>query len=169
MTRTTKWLILLVSLQALFLLGLAGTSYAAAWFGQAVKLKTVPVDPRDVLYGDYVTLQYEISRLSPSLWRGEAPPEQGTAAYTVLVPEGEYYKAAAVYPHKPELKSGEIAIKGRVDYSWNEEIHVRYGIERYYVPEGTGLELERQAGHLAMTVRIASWGQNVITGVEVLP
>jgi len=170
MNRRTKWLAILVTLQVLFLLGLAGTSYAAVLLGQPVKLRTVPVDPRDMLYGDYVTLQYEASRVSPSLWRGGDPePERGTAVYTVLAPDGEFFKPAAIYPAKPDTQDGEVVMKGIVEYSSAEQIVIRYGIERYFVPEGTGLDLERLSDRLAVTVRIAPWGQNVIEAVETRP
>ena len=41
--------------------------------GRDVLLKTVPVDPRDLLRGDYVILSYDISRLQPELFKGDRP------------------------------------------------------------------------------------------------
>ncbi|HZG55531.1 GDYXXLXY domain-containing protein, partial [Paenibacillus sp.] len=81
-----KTFALLVALQALALLGLAGAAYAAVWFGEDIRVRTAPVDPRDFLYGDYVTLSYEMSRLSPALWQGGKLPEEGDAVYVALEP-----------------------------------------------------------------------------------
>lgn len=36
------------------------------WYGQSIYLKVQPVDPRDLMRGDYVTLSYPISRLCVS-------------------------------------------------------------------------------------------------------
>jgi len=169
--RSTKfWFPLVVALQALFLLGLAGTSYAASWFGQEIKLRTIPVDPRDMLYGDYVILAYEMSRLSPNVWQSEgALPERGDPVYTVLAPsengDGTYAPIAA-YPRRIEPADGQVVVKGRVEYAWEEEIVVKYGLERYYVPEGTGRALERIASDMIVTVKLAPWSQAVLVGVE---
>src|SRR6185437_13702730 len=92
--RRAKLLLLLVLLQVLFLGGIAGSYYAVGWFGDEIKLKTVPVDPRDLLYGDYVTLGYEISRLEPALWKGgEELPKTGSRVYVLLKPVNGLYEA----------------------------------------------------------------------------
>ncbi|WP_166245321.1 GDYXXLXY domain-containing protein [Paenibacillus turpanensis] len=162
-------LYLLILLQTLFLLGMAGTSYATGWLGQEIKLKTVPVDPRDFLYGDYVILQYDASRISPSQWKGSEPyPEAGTVVYSLLREKEGLYELAAVYPQKPEAGAGEVVLKGVVDFSWEERIDIDYGLERYYVPEGTGKELEEKADRLVVTIKVAPWGQAQITGVETI-
>lgn len=163
-----RWFFLITLLQMLFLIGLAGTSYAAIWFGKEVRLATAPVDPRDILYGDYVTLSYEMSRLSPELWQGKGDlPKRGDVVYVVLRSDAEgMYAPAAFDSRKPAAAEGEAVIKGIVQYRWAEEVVVRYGLERYYVPEGTGKALEEEAGNLIVTVNIAPWGQAVITGVE---
>lgn len=164
-----RWLILVVALQALFLIGYAGTSYAAEWFGREVRLETAPVDPRDVLYGDYVVLSYEISQLDRTLWRSEtsALPVRGDTVYVALRPDAEgIFRPAAFFPNRAMAGGEDVLIKGRVEYSWEHAVTIRYGLERYYVPEGTGKALEEQAGKLLVTVRIAPWGQSVITGAE---
>jgi len=57
-------------------------------------------------------------------------------------------------------------IKGKVRSRWEHTITVQYGLERYYVPEGAGKALEEHAGDLIVTVKVAPWGQAVLTGVE---
>lgn len=162
-------LYLFILLQTLILLGLAGSAYATNWFGQEIKLRTVPVDPRDIFYGDYVTLSYSMSRLDASLWQGTGGlPESGDPVYTRLVPKGEFYEPAAAYPERVDVDSGEILLKGRVLYAWEREINVTYGLERYYVPENTGKELEDISDRLIVHVKVAPWGQHQIVGVDML-
>ena len=167
MKNRSRWLALLVLAQALVLLGLAGSSYAAVWFGKEIRLQTVPVDPRDILYGDYVTLSYEISRLSPSIWQGKTLPEEGDAIYVAVAPKGDVYEAVAAYPNRVAAPSEGALLKGLVELQWDREIVVRYGLERYYVPEGAGLALERQAGNLVVVAKVAPWGRATLT--DVLP
>ncbi|WP_309119074.1 GDYXXLXY domain-containing protein [Paenibacillus sp.] len=160
-----RWFAILVLAQAIFLLGLAVSSYAAVWFGKEVRLQTVPVDPRDILYGDYVTLSYNISRLSPSLWRGEALPEEGDAIYVAVAPKGDVFAAVAAYPSRVAVPPEQALIKGLVTWQWEQEIVVRYGLERYYVPEGAGLALEERAADLIVVAKIAPWGRATLTDV----
>jgi uncharacterized membrane-anchored protein len=166
--RRRQQLIVLVLLQLLFLCGVAGSYYAVGWFGQEIKVKTIPVDPRDLLYGDYVTLSYEMSQLKPELWKEQSPrPEPGSKVYVLMKPSSNgLYEAIGLYGSKPAIQTGEVVLRGMVDSSWNEAIRVRYGLEKYYVPEGAGRELEKQAGNLVVRVKVASWGQMKIDGLE---
>ncbi|SFK68216.1 Uncharacterized membrane-anchored protein [Paenibacillus sp. 1_12] len=161
-------LLIVVVLQVLFLGGIATSYYAVGWWGTEVKIKTVPVDPRDFLYGDYVTLGYEISTLNPQLWRDAGnKPSKGEAVYVLLKPSANgLYEAAGVYRSKPSTQAGQAVLKGTVVYSWDETIRVEYGLERYYVPEGTGKELESEARNMIVIVKIAPWGQARIDGLE---
>jgi uncharacterized membrane-anchored protein len=165
--RRTRLLLILTLLQVLFLGGIAVSYYAVGWYGNEIKLKTVPVDPRDFLYGDYVTLSYEISQLPPSLWKGEGKlPAYGSVVYVLLEPVNGLYQAAGLYDRKPSASAGQAVLKGRVSSSWDDEIRVNYGLEQYYVVEGSGKELEQKAKNMIVTVKIGSWGQSRIVGLE---
>lgn len=170
----TKLLIGLVILQILFLSGIAAASFAVSRFGKEIRIQTVPVDPRDLLYGDYVILSYEISRLDISLWKGASgsEPKQGKPVYVVLKPESAAkgaYQAVGVYPYKPEALQDEVILKGRVEYAYDRDrqIHMKYGLEKYYVPEHTGKDLEKQAGSLIAKVKVSPSGSSVLVGLEV--
>ena len=62
---TRRWrlraLVAALVLQVLVLLGLLGYARYPVWFGKEVVLRTVPVDPRDLLRGNYARLRYDIS------------------------------------------------------------------------------------------------------------
>ena len=162
---------LLIVLQIIFLFGMAGSSWATGAMGQEIQMRTIPVDPRDYLYGDYVILNYKMSRVAPSLWQGKGGlPESGDTVYTLLRPNptDELYEPVGVYPERVNTAANEVLLKGIVEYSWeNDVIAIRYGLERYYVPEGTGKSLEEQNDNLIVTVKVAPWGQTQITDVEI--
>ena len=44
----------LVAAQVVYILGVAGAGYATTALGKRVILATTPIDPRDLLYGDFV-------------------------------------------------------------------------------------------------------------------
>jgi uncharacterized membrane-anchored protein len=168
-----KLFIILILAQVLFLIGLTTSYYAVGWFGKEIRLETEPVDPRDLLYGDYVILNYDISNLSSTLWKGsDEVPEQGSTVYVVMKPKSSevdpIFTAVGVYEKKPTLENDEVILRGRVVYSYGHEIRVNYGIEKYYVPENTGKELEDHVGEMTVRVSSASWGQAVIQELELI-
>jgi len=165
-----RWLAAVAGLQVLFLLVLALSYYAVGWYGQELRLKTIPIDPRDVLYGDYVTLNYEISQLKTELWNKQTEgdiPDSGTVIYVLLQKSNDnLYTAVRASRTKPKANDREVVLKGVVQYSWDESIRVKYGLERYYIPEGAGKELEKQARDMVVKVKLAPWGQVKIDGLE---
>lgn len=125
--------------------------------GKEVLLKTVPVDPRDLFRGDYVTLGYTISALN--LTDGQAEDSNymnytnNDRIYLALEFKDGYGVPKKIYKNPPD---SELFIKGRAkgiiyERSGNNEskplvrrLRVEYGIESYFVPEGLGGEIERQ-------------------------
>jgi uncharacterized membrane-anchored protein len=158
-----------ILLQALFLLIMTASYYAIDAMGEEIRLKTVPVDPRDIFYGDYVVLQYEISTISKELWVEHEQPEYGERVYVVLEKEGEYHHVASISLIKPELGANETFIQGRYLYDMDEHnMYIEYGIERYFVPEGTGKAIENSSGNLEAYIKMAPWGQLKIDRVSVI-
>jgi len=164
-----------VILQVIVLFFMAISQYAVGWIGEEVRLKTAPVDPRDLFYGDYVILNYEISEIDASKLNVEKQdqPKRGDRIWVVVKKEGEYHKLVSAHLKKPSLSEGETLLKARVEYVseyWDPEkqknthiqtVRVVYGFERYYVPEGTGKELEDKRGQFDVIVKVAPWGQNL--------
>ncbi|MFT9846478.1 GDYXXLXY domain-containing protein [Aneurinibacillus sp. REN35] len=156
----------LLVLQILFLTGMAASYYAVDSFGTEVRLKTAPVDPRDLFYGDYVQLSYEISELPWSMWKGTEKPAGGQTVYVVVHREGEHDTAVGVYPDKPDTQAGETVLPARVQrWGSEEQLNLVYGFERYYVEENTGKELEEKREQATVTVKVAPWGQPKVTGL----
>lgn len=122
--------------------------------GQEVLLKVEPVDPRDLLRGDYVRLGYEISNLPASLISNAAASDVSTEAGGVYVrlrrQDDGYWRAVSASLYKPsdvDPEPGEVDLRGTIGAGWNlaatTPISVDFGIERYYLPEGEGLAIER--------------------------
>ena len=125
--------------------------------GEEVRLAVVPVDLR----GDYVVLSYEISRLNGAKLGGDTGFEAGNTVYVKVEPEGVAWRAVAIYRQEP---SDGIALRGTVarsavdgGCSGNDcrELTVKYGLERFFVPEGAGRELERLRNDQRMIVDVA--------------
>ncbi len=173
MTKKSGWMIAAL-LQVLFLVFIAGSYYSIDYFGKDIKIKTVPVDPRDILYGDYVTLQFEISRVPLSSYDGDLTAlDRGERnAYVVLQPDKEgYYAVKNVYPEKPDVKNNEVVLTAKAEKIWGDssfdQLQLTYGFERYYVQENTGKELEEQASDMDVIISVAPWGAHKI--VELNP
>jgi uncharacterized membrane-anchored protein len=122
--------------------------------GREITMAVKPLDPRDTFRGDYVTLGYDISTLNTShvpIGNFDSFPA-GSMAYVTLSPNlAGGWTVAAVAPARPAtVAPSDVVLKGRVDRIWRAQtasdsvINMRYGIETYFVPEGTGRALESQ-------------------------
>ena len=159
---------LLVAAQVLYVLGVAGAGYATTALGQRIVLATTPVDPRDLLYGDFVRLRYAISENPLARWHDAAPPRRRQAVFVLLATGPDSLSTAVgVYPQAPTPQVGQAVLRGWVTDVYRTSFVLRFNLERYYVPEGSGLRLEK-AGRLhplRVRVSIAPWGQARIAGV----
>ncbi|RTQ47105.1 hypothetical protein EJV47_19605 [Hymenobacter gummosus] len=171
--RRRRWVLLAVAAQVVFILLVAVAGYAVSHYGQRITLRTTAVDTGALTRGDYLSLNYDVSQLPRRLWRGDAEPRRRRPVYVQLqpLPTGEY-AAVAIYPAEPAaLPASHVVLRGWVANAWRQGLQLRYGLERYYVPENAGRLLARRARRepLRVQISIAPWGQARITGVEPLP
>lgn len=145
--------VLVVALQLLLPLALIGWNEVALARGTEVTLRTVPVDPIDLVRGRYVTLRYPISNL-----RAPDGVQPGDRVYVPLRREGDLWTGEFVTTERPD----GLFIRGR--YSGGSLV---YGIETYYADEATARRLEGAGGDLRVRVSIGSDGHARIKGVEV--
>jgi len=146
--------ILIVALvQLLLLCGMVGAKQYTLNTGEQILLETQPIDPRSLFRGDYVRLNYTINSLALEELVGDDIFAQHDTVWVVLRKDGEYHQPVSAHNRKPD--TGHVVIKGTVRNAnvsrWNAEtqstepflrLDVKYGIENYFVPEGTGRELE---------------------------
>lgn len=154
-----KLLIAILALQTVWVCAVSLVQESKLASPTVVTLKTVPVDPRDLFKGDYVVLRYEISTLPASLFKDAMPDvsEAGRKVYVVLEPSGECYHAVAAWTREPSLSPGQVLIQGAVEAQrpWMTsramELRVEYGLEKYFVKEGTGTVRGQTTVKVALT------------------
>ncbi len=120
-------------------------------------MKTVPVDPRDLLRGDYVILSYEIGQDERvrNLIKEENLTDGDSIYFILNKDENEVGSLSDISLNKPEA---ELFVKGKVDQtSWGRN-NLELGIGKYFVPENRGREVERLRGQLNVLVSIDEYG-----------
>ncbi len=156
--------------------------------GVEITLKVLPRDPRDVLRGDYVKLEYNISRLPERLLSKNKAGDfrAGRNIYVLLQRGGDgIWRARSVSYSRPQTVDGQVVIKGRLrskscrsamPRTANKEfealpelkiktscyLRVDYGIEEYYVPEGRGVEINRRDQEMSAKVKVDKAGRAVL-------
>jgi uncharacterized membrane-anchored protein len=139
---------------AIILLAFIGYNYYTLNTGEEILLKTAPVDPRDIFRGDYVNLRYEISTLDLSNISRDGNFNYGDDIYAVLWKGEKFWNVRTVFHFKPSLQSNEVCMKGKVTNQFNNNLIVNWGIESYFVPEGKGLEIEKDIRDVSVKVSV---------------
>ena len=170
-----------LAFQLAVLTGMIALHAAPLMFGETIRLKVEPVDPRDLMRGDYVILSYDISRVpkdgiegipdaKDTSWRYWSRDQwmEERIVYVTLEPEadGKLWRGVKASVNKPA--SGRF-IRGKyVRYGWRGLPEIRFGIEAFYVQEGTGRTLEqaRNARHLTAEVALLSSGKAALRDVR---
>lgn len=169
-----RWLLAIVLAQVLWVVATATTQEIAFERGQRVLLATKPVDPRDMLRGDYLTLRFDISDVPRDKVRGDIPAESvGKKIYVALAPAGKYHQIEFASFAAIPATTGRVIMRGTIDdrFAWTRNqqggngaakpLQVMYGLERYYVPEGTGNPL----GELTAEVSVSAGGEPLLREV----
>ena len=137
--------LLLVALHALVLVGWAASLEWALARAATIRVAVVQRDPRDLLRGDYIWLEYRFSEIPVSAFAGQRRPQTGDRVWIALaLREGVWEMTAASLARETlALGPGQRILAGKVEYQVGrsgdaQRVRVRYGIERYYVPEGKG-------------------------------
>lgn len=146
--------------------------------GRVVELKTQPVDPRSLFRGDYIILTYPISRIDAMLLPGDTDFHTGDEIFITLHLDAELWQPTAIHKSMQVTKGDDVTIAGQVEWmrslscTWIpetrerdckdvEELQIKYGIESFFLPEGTGktLEEERNAGNLWVRIAVDEGGR----------
>lgn len=146
-------IMVVAAIQLLLLCGMVAGKQYTLNTGEQILLETQPIDPRSLFRGDYVVLNYTINSLALDELEGDDNFERHEEVFVVLEKSGDYHAPVAVHREMPAVDSP--VIKGTIRYlqggRWNAAtqqqengrfLSVKYGIENYFVPEGTGRELE---------------------------
>ena len=166
-------IVIVVALQALVLAYMAGEREYIVRFGEVVFLRTAPIDPRDVFRGDFVRLDYELSRVNASLLRGtlgEASHRKGQKVYAVLE-SGASDLSHLDYLTDVQPQSG-VFMRGRIRYGGiADTVYAKYGIEQMFVEQGSGIDIEKRRGNrqtlqipMEVEVALSNSGTAVLKG-----
>lgn len=169
--------IVVAVLQTAFLAYMIESRASILRSGEDVVLKTVPIDPRDLLRGDYVILAYDISTISADKITGGLPQEETDAELSVRLekqPDGFWGVAEASFGDLVP-RQGTVIARSVPFYFYPSpagqpaSVSIEYGIERYYVPEGEGKVLEeaRNASALSVTASVGDNGRMQIRQIAI--
>lgn len=135
--------------------------------GETIVLELQPVDPRSLLQGDYVELNYTVSQLEDTSIDDNGPitivlrkNTQGIHEYTGV------YRFNGKWNTPYEKKPGDVLLKGKVTSSWDNSAHVTYGIEHYFIPEGTGMDVEGKVK--GAVVKVSDKGDGILEQLRIL-
>lgn len=157
---------LLVLLQCLVLVFLAGQHYAVLLFGKEIVLKTVPVDPKDPFRGDFARLSYEISRI-PAPETGDCKP--GRKIHVLLEKQGDVYVYKdASFENRFVAEANQAVLTGKTGFcdKWGQTVQVIYGIEQAFVEEGMGKPLEDRNAAATVAAKVLN-GRAVLDHVYI--
>ncbi|GAA0777346.1 hypothetical protein E1180_16580 [Roseibium denhamense] len=108
--------------------------------GEEAVLDLVPIDPRDLLRGDYVIINLAIGEVPRILAVGK-DIKAGDRVYVGLEP-AENGSMAPVRISRAREDAGSLAIAGEVTSLANERFRIDYGIDAFFLPEGEGRIIE---------------------------
>ncbi|TQR32449.1 hypothetical protein DMB92_04955 [Campylobacter sp. MIT 99-7217] len=132
--KISKFLIFALALQFLVIIAMFINAYLPVFFGQELKVRASGFDPRDLLSGNYVLLDYGVHLEEPYSY-------QGKDTYFVELKDEDQ---DGIYEFsKPSLEKPKNApfIKAKLKNSWPYDLDL--GIEKYFAPAQKALELER--------------------------
>ena len=163
-----KLLGLVLALQAAWVIGTVFVHERGLASGVTILLETRPVDPRDLLRGDYVILSYPISEIPESQFEPTVTNlAPGQEVYVALEKMGEFHGVKRASTKPIAATEDEVVLRGKI----SPRIRMRgrpftaagidYGLERYYVGEGLG----NPRGKLTVAVAVPASGRAQIKEV----
>jgi len=158
--KSREWLVLIggIGFQLAVLIVLISVSWSTFIFGKTILVRVVPVDPRDLLRGDYVILSYEFSRLQE--WEERSSLNENTDTWYVnlrLSADGKHWERSYTTFERPTsgtYLAGKLNGRGQLEF----------GIESYFVQEGEGRKYEAAArqGKLSAEIVVDRFGKAIV-------
>jgi uncharacterized membrane-anchored protein len=171
-------------LQSLLICSLSAQSIYALATGTTVVLKTMPVDPYDLLRGYYQTLSYDISSFNTlknlSGWQDLKHPSGSanipkhqqiyvtlTRAKAAKIDTPQAWQPVAISGQIPtNLSADKIAIRGVSNGN-----NIIYGLETYYLPEDRKDSMNRDINNAQISARegtpVSSSNRNLLVEIKV--
>lgn len=146
--------------------------------GTEVRLKSAPVDPRDLFRGDYVVLSYAISSVNAGP-NGEHGFRRGDEVFVTLGRDAEgFARVIGVAKTRPTVAGTDVVIAGRVESTGGcavndagafdcsagrDRLRIAYGLESYFVPQGEGRAIETtERARIEVVAAVSASGEAAI-------
>lgn len=126
-------------------------AYLPILFGDEVKLRARGYDPRDILSGNFVRLDYDIR-----VKEGEFNATQNRKNFFVLLVDENkngVFKFGDIVLDEPQ---NALYVKAKRTYVWSDTLAI--GAEKYFAPKEKALEIERKLNALRSASEIPLTG-----------
>ncbi|SPE59973.1 exported hypothetical protein [Verrucomicrobia bacterium] len=129
-----KVLLLVLGLQCVWLLCTAFVQERVLATGKVILLETRPVDPRDLLRGDYLMLSYKVSDVPTRLFsppvKSDLASAYGTKVFVALTPgTNGFWAVTRASTNDFAGSANEVVLRGRIDpprWGGTNSVHVAY-------------------------------------------
>ena len=121
--------------------------------GRVVLLELAPVDPRSLMQGDYMALNYRLANLAFGSARGAHPAD----GYLVVEADADGVAAFRRFDDGAPLAPREV----RLRYRWRDG--PKFATNAYFFEEGTA---SRYAGARYGEFRVSDGGDMILTGLR---
>ena len=148
--------------------------------GQAVFLRTAPIDPQDPMRGDYVRLIYEIATVPKSICGGGVAAwfSEREDIYNSRVRDRRVYAqirlnsegVAELVALSDQAPATGIFLRGRAEAIHLSTLQVRFGVEAFFMQQGTArafeqtMRTEKAGVPLNMELAVGANGLAVLKG-----
>ncbi len=123
--------------------------------GTPLVMNAIPVDPRDLMRGDYVRLAYDMQTIEidssiATDFQKEQRLRYGEVVYVTYQDNGDTVIATGVYTSMPTGKAflrarsqRGVTIRRSSKSEWDRTVRLDYGIEEYYTDSETAKQIEK--------------------------
>ena len=153
LSKSVKLLIAAIVIQFIIMVSSFLYSLTPLWLGQEVKLESRPIDPRSLLRGNYVRLNYRFNNLNEHNCDEIESLKPGDFVYAKLELNDEgLYRFSKAQKEKPQEGT---FIRGTIQRKRYNSIGVTYGIEAYFLPKKEAKTMEkdmRRGGIIVLSI-----------------
>jgi len=177
-----KLFILAVILQSVLLLTMITRQEVLLKTGKKIMLKCKALDPRSLFSGDYVDLNYEISEINLNALHVQNNEESAKTwqdfsisddIFVILKKNAsdDFFSVSGISGLYSEPEKDAVVLRGKVSSRSSSALHVKYGIENYFVPQNEGKYIEDNMDNLHAEVSVkgkrCALSKLFLSGVEI--
>ena len=147
-----KYLIVAILFQALVLVYMLADTFYPLIVGTEINMRIRAKDPRSMMRGNYVALNYNFSNLNLKDFNNNLKAEKsyrfGDEVFLVLSEKNNFWVPISIHDSKPtSLDEGEKLLKAMINQAYFRDgasVKLSSGIESFFMPHDLALELENE-------------------------